>query len=370
MSKSLSKRCASFDGRRTFLAIQRLTAVFPGKIMSSFANGLFRSKTCMSSREPDHVEVTDAVSEELEDEGCVRSGRRPEEEEEEVISETIRNAREMTEVSEDASSDGHRNLLMCMGSRPTNEGRCEVDEDFEAAGADDFSQASDEEGSSESRLSSHGPCRDIYLKSKFDNGAGVWEWLCCNLENGDCSTAESDDQGNGSAKEDEEQGNGHVAEDDEQCAWQCGTCGCCRRATGSSEGEGEMAGGEGDPDESPELSACDLQAAETSSGSTCVPSIPETRFADDLRNPESSTVASRAASYGKAVTLTSGAASYGKAVRKIVIEDRFHLDLSERLAKAHEEELRRTWPKTDQNVCTVVSLDDCLMGAPVTVASI
>jgi len=222
--------------------------------MTSFADSLFTQK-CMSSPEADQIEVAEDQVVDGEKEGSAE--------------EMERIAREATEASEE--NPGHRNLLMRMGMGSTSPlAGCGDDlGDSELSETDDFSQEV-----SSGTLSCRGPCRDLGLESNSDNGAGVWEWLCC-TESEDCSIADSDH---------EENENQDAAVPLSRCCapGACWTaCGCCRRGVAGVDAEEELAKSEDE-----RFHVCDLQAAEISSASTRA-----TSAQDELR-PELSNFAS------------------------------------------------------------------------------
>lgn len=315
-------------------------------------------------------------------EGSFRRGRCPEEAEEAEEAEGEEAGEE--DADEAASTDGHRKLLLCMGSlgsRSAGQGNREVVEDVEYT--DDFSQSSADElttiseGSAEGRLSQHGD--SFYLD---DTGAGVWKWLWCEEENGDCSTAGSDEHIKASTKE-----NGCTAEDwdldatasqssdTEPGSLECGACGCCKRGSASSEGdEAEGLAAEEDHEghevgfERPgNLSTCSLQAVETSSSSTCVPSIPDAR--DD--------------SSGNFSDIFATGEGVARKVAPMIVKDE-ELDVSPHpslFATGEDslcevgpvivsDKLESMWPKAGPAVCTVVSFDDYVMCPPITHVSI
>jgi hypothetical protein len=223
---------------------------------------------------------------------------------------------EVTNASALADGDKHRRLMMCMGTLSADTASGEAVEESDLSCSDDFSQESAAEESS-MRYSCRGQFRD---KSSEDIGAGVWQWLFCTADDGDLSTAGSDELENGystdtggkaneCATEDEDQ---KVAADPDMGATPGWPCGCCRKAIIGSEAEPpppesdpSVLGFEAEPPpllaepplpppiprqnhhhllggkrETPDMNL------ETSSGSTCVPSAFEDREpAIEFTNP-------------------------------------------------------------------------------------
>jgi len=258
--------------------------------MLFIANGLATSKHCMPPLEPDRIEAADIVDDELGD-----------------ASEVMACPRDTTDISEeDASTDGHRNLLMCMGSS-ADPGKCGADSPHGS------SYGSEEEDSSDNNSRGLCPGPACHLDFDSDTGAGVWDWLCSSSENEGCCAcaAMHEDDENDCSTEGTEGSDGHgvavlLCETPAQGrCWQCTTCGCCRRSLTGRTGEAEqtgcgMKGGKAEV----HLPVDDLQAAETSSTSTCAPAVLEDpEDLTFLRSTAEDRLGTRAGTSGTVVSL-------------------------------------------------------------------
>lgn len=238
----------------------------------------------MPSHEPDRIEAAEVVGDEVRD-----------------PSQVLACPRDMTEVSEaGASTDGHRNLLMCMGSA-VDPGKCDADSSHGS------SHGSDEEWSdNNSRTLCLGPA--CHLDCDSDTGAGVWDWLCSSTDNEGCCAAVHEDEENDSSTEGSD-GHGvsvllNEGPEQDRC-WQCTTCGCCKRSLPGRTDESEQAGC-GMKGGRTEVHLCvdDLQAAETSSASTCAPAVLEDpEDLTFLRSTAEDRLGTRAGTSGTVVSL-------------------------------------------------------------------